>query len=335
MSAPANPKALALAAALAILALLPLAVQDTYARHLLILAFLYAAVAASWDLTLGIGGIFNFAHLAFFGLGVYAAAIAAKVLGLSPWLGLPAGMIVGAAAAAIVTVPVLRLKGIYIVLVTFAFSQLCLQLILTRADVTGGMEGIVSIPPLRIGDHNFARDGRIGYYYTGLALLAASAALLALLARSRFGVALAALRDNADYAASRGVNEARHRLLSMVASGAIAGAAGAFYALYLRVASPDVFGFGISSLVLSMVLVGGAGTIFGPIVAAFAVTLVSSLLLDIGAWRFVIVSALMIVVIRFLPGGLWGLVERALDALPDDERVGPRTAAAEPTPGRE
>jgi ABC-type branched-subunit amino acid transport system permease subunit len=295
---------LVIALGVAALMMLPFGVSES-TRHLMIVAFIYAMVAASWDLTLGYGGIFNFAHIAFFGLGAYAAALVAKVLGLSPWLGFPAGALIGAAAAALVTLPVLRLTGIYIVLVTFAFSQLCMQMILSNADVTGGMSGLVSIPSLKIGSYNLGRDGKMGVYFVALALLAGSVGMLWAIVRSNFGRALVALRDNADYAASRGVSEARHRLIAMIASGAVAGLAGALYALYLRVVSPDVFGFGISSLVLSMVLVGGVGSLFGPVLAALLITALSSGLTGYGAWRFVAIAVVLLAVIRFSPGGIW------------------------------
>jgi ABC-type branched-subunit amino acid transport system permease subunit len=295
---------LVIALGVAALMMLPFGVSES-TRHLMIVAFIYAMVAASWDLTLGYGGIFNFAHIAFFGLGAYAAALVAKVLGLSPWLGFPAGALIGAAAAALVTLPVLRLTGIYIVLVTFAFSQLCMQMILSNADVTGGMSGLVSIPSLKIGSYNLGRDGKMGVYFVALALLAGSVGMLWAIVRSNFGRALVALRDNADYAASRGVSEARHRLIAMIASGAVSGLAGALYALYLRVVSPDVFGFGISSLVLSMVLVGGVGSLFGPVLAALLITALSSGLTGYGAWRFVAIAVVLLAVIRFSPGGIW------------------------------
>jgi ABC-type branched-subunit amino acid transport system permease subunit len=295
---------LVIALGVAALMMLPFGVSES-TRHLMIVAFIYAMVAASWDLTLGYGGIFNFAHIAFFGLGAYAAALVAKVLGLSPRLGFPAGALIGAAAAALVTLPVLRLTGIYIVLVTFAFSQLCMQMILSNADVTGGMSGLVSIPSLKIGSYNLGRDGKMGVYFVALALLAGSVGMLWAIVRSNFGRALVALRDNADYAASRGVSEARHRLIAMIASGAVSGLAGALYALYLRVVSPDVFGFGISSLVLSMVLVGGVGSLFGPVLAALLITALSSGLTGYGAWRFVAIAVVLLAVIRFSPGGIW------------------------------
>ena len=303
-----GPRALALLVALAVFAALPLVVQSPYGRHLFILSFIYAMAAASWALTLGFGGIFNFAHLALFGLGVYGCGIAVKVLGVSPWLGLPVGAAVGALAAGIVCLPVLRLKGIYVVLVTFAFAQLCLQIVVSQSGITGGTQGMVSIPTLRLGSYNFLRDGKLAYYYTALALLVASAGLLLALVRSSFGLGLIALRDAEDYAVSRGVSVARQRVVAMTVSGGLAGLAGAFYALYLRVASPEIFGFGVTSLILSMVLVGGASTVFGPIAAAFVLTFGTEAMVGLGAWRFVIVSALMILVVRFAPGGLASIV---------------------------
>jgi ABC-type branched-subunit amino acid transport system permease subunit len=167
------------------------------------------------------------------------------------------------------------------------------------------MSGLVSIPSLKIGSYNLGRDGKMGVYFVALALLAGSVGMLWGIVRSNFGRALVALRDNADYAASRGVSEARHRLIAMIASGAVSGLAGALYALYLRVVSPDVFGFGISSLVLSMVLVGGVGSLFGPVLAALLITALSSGLTGYGAWRFVAIAVVLLAVIRFSPGGIW------------------------------
>jgi branched-chain amino acid transport system permease protein len=290
------PVALALA--------LPLVVESTYLRHLLITAFIWAVVASSWDLSLGYGGIFNFAHLAFFGLGVYAYAILTKVLGISPWLGLAAGGLTAVLAALIVCLPVLRLKGIYVILVTFAFSQLTLHLILSQADITGGAQGMVLLPALEAFGHKFSRGGKLAYYYAGLMLLIVSTLYLKAIVRSSFGMSIVALRDHEDYAVSRGVSIARQRLLTMGASALFTGVAGAFYAAYLRVASPEVFGFGTLSLVLSMLLVGGTATVTGPVIAAFALTLLAEAIVDLGAWRFLIIATLIVLTMRFYPGGL-------------------------------
>ena len=299
--------------ALVILALVPLVVQDSYTRHVFIIAFIYATVAVNWDLSLGLGGLFNFGHLAFFGTGVYAAAILSTAGGLSPWLAIVLAGGVAAVAALLIALLVARLQGIYVVLVTFAFGQLCLQLVLSQRQITGGAEGIVRLPYLTLGDYSFIRDYKFAYYYVALAMLALSVFLLLLLARSAFGKSLRALRDNPDYAAARGISVARQRVLVLVASAVFTGIAGGFYAIYLRVASPEVFGFSIGTLVLSMVLIGGAGSIIGPAFAALALTFATEAMAGVRGLeeaRFIIVAVAMIVVLRVAPGGAIDIASR-------------------------
>lgn len=295
-------------ACLAVLLVAPLVLTGSYPRHLLITSLIFAVVAANWDVSLGFGGLFNFAHLAFFGIGVYAAAIFSKVLGLDPWLSIGLAGVVTTAAAALVSLPVVRLRGIYVVLVTFAFTQLVQQVVLSQADVTGGSQGMTLVPPLRLGGYNFARDGKLAYCYAAIALFAVTAILLRALVRSPLGIAIRAVRDDEHYAAARGISIARTHLLAIVASAPLTGIAGGFLSAYARVASLDVFGFGTLSLVLSMVLLGGAGTLYGPMVAAFALTFVSEALVGLGIWRFLVISAGMIVVLVAFPGGLASIV---------------------------
>jgi len=297
----------------AALAAVPLVVQDSYTRHLFIIAFIYAVIASNWDLSLGHCGLFNFGHLVFFGAGVYTAAIAAKTFGVNPWAAIAFGGATAAVAALVMAAPVVRLKGIYVVLVTFAFSQLMLQLILSQSAVTGGAEGMVRLPYLRLGEYKFVRDYKLGYYYVALALMVISTAFLLLLARSSFGKSLRAVRDNEDYACARGISISRQRILALVLSAVFTGVAGGFYAIYLRVASPDVLSFGTLSLALSMVLIGGVGTIWGPVVAALALTFATEALAGIRGMeeaRFIVVAVAMILVLRLAPGGLEQLWRR-------------------------
>ena len=289
---------------LLILILLPLVVPSPYIRHLLIITFIYAIVASNWDLSLGYAGVFNFGHIAFFAAGVYGSAIMSKTIGITPWLTIPLAGVIGVIAALIVCLPVLRLKGIYVVLVTFAFSQLCFQLVLSQEEITGGSMGMPLLPPLKIGDYNFARDGKFGYYYVGLFLLVLSTIYLHRLVRSRFGTSIIALRDNEDYAISRGISLARQRMLTLGLSAFFTGVAGGFYSTYVRVASPEIFGFGFLSLALSMLLLGGLNSIYGPILGAFVITLLSEAMVDLGPMRFLIISALIILMLLFYPGGL-------------------------------
>jgi branched-chain amino acid transport system permease protein len=300
---------------LAVLIILPFLVPSSYIRHLIIVSMIYAIVASNWNLSLGFGGVFNFGHLAFFGLGAYASAILSKTVGISPWATIFIAGLVGGVAAVIVSIPVLRLKGIYVVLVTFAFAQLCLQLIMSQQPITGGSQGFPLVPPLKIGDYSFSTDGRFGYYFVALGLLIASTIYLERLVRSHFGVSIVALRDNEDYAISRGISLARQRLLTLVASAIFTGIAGGFFSTYARVASPEIFGFGPLSLALSMMLLGGIGSIYGPIVGAFVITIVSEAMVDLGPVRFLIISALIILVLLFYPGGIIAGLQHGFERL--------------------
>jgi len=190
---------------LLVLALLPLVVGDAYGRHVLIMVFIYAVVASNWDLSLGYGGVFNFGHLALFGIGVYAYSLLTKLAMFDPWVALVASGVIAVVAAVVVTIPILRLKGIYIILVTFGFAQLVMQVILSQSDYTGGTQGIVRIPGLYWFDHNMVRDAKFAYFYIALAMLALSTLFLRVFVRSRTGKSVVALRDNEEYAVSRGV----------------------------------------------------------------------------------------------------------------------------------
>lgn len=300
-------------AALVILALAPLVVTDSYTRHVFIIAFIYATIAANWDLSLGFGGLFNFGHLAFFGIGVYTAAMFTSHLDMSPWLAIFAGGITAAVSALLISLPVARLKGIYVVLVTFAFGQLCMQIVLSQGDLTGGAEGLVRLPYLKLGSYSFIRDYKLGYYYVSLAMLTVSVIVLLFAAKSSFGRSLRAVRDNPEYAMSRGISVARQRVLVLVASAVFTGVAGGFYAIYLRVASPEVFGFSLGTLILSMVLIGGAGSILGPVFAALALTFATEAMAGMRGFeeaRFIIVALAMIFVLRLAPGGAISIFSR-------------------------
>lgn len=296
----------AMALAVLVLALLPLVVTDSYTRHLLILVFIYAIVAASWDLSLGYAGIFNFGHLALFAVGLYTYALATKFGGVNGWAAIGLSGAAAMVAAAIVTVPILRLKGIYIILVTFAFSQLLLQLIVSQSEWTGGTLGMTGVPPLRLPGHNFLRDGRIGYYYTALVLLVACILFLRVFVASALGRSVVALRDNEDYAVARGISLARQRLLTMMASAVFTGMAGGLYGAYVRNASIEAFGIGLLTLILSAVLLGGTATIYGAAIAAFALVFLDEAMIDLGAWRPMVIAGLIIGVILVYPGGLYG-----------------------------
>lgn len=302
-----NMKTLAVAVVLILGLLVPVFVEDTYVRHLFIIAFIYAIVAASWDLSLGYAGIFNFGHVAFFGIGVYATGLCAKLLGIDPWIAMLIGGVVASAAAAVVALPVVRLQGIYVVLVTFAFSQLVLQFVISQSQITGGTQGLVRVPTIELFGYNFLRDYKFSYYYVAFALLVISTLCLRFITRTDFGLSIRALRDNEDYGLARGIPIGLQRLKVLVASAFFAGIAGGFFAIYLRVASPEVFNFSTMALILSMVLVGGTSSIYGPVIAALVLTFISEGLANVDGLaegRFMLVAIAMVLVLLFFPKGL-------------------------------
>jgi|TARA_B110000259_G_C14003529_1_gene397129 branched-chain amino acid transport system permease protein len=283
-------------------------------QNLAILALLFAVVASNWDLTLGYAGIFNFAHVAFFGIGAYTSAIVTIHLGVPIWLDLVCAVAVVAVLSAITAFLALRLRGIYVALVTFAFVQLCVALIISQKSITGGAVGLVGVPDLQIAGYAFGVDYQ-AYFYTAEALLIASTIFLRWLVTSNFGLSLIALRDNESYARSRGIPATRQRVLAMVLSSIFPALAGGVYAHYLIVASPDIFSFSLTTLILSMTLLGGTATIYGPIIGALFLTIMIEALAGLGVVRFMIVAVLIILTLRFLSGGIWSLGESVRDII--------------------
>ena len=299
---------------------IPFVVTNKLLIHLGILGMLYAIVASNWDLTLGYAGVFNFAHLAFFGIGAYTSGILAVKLGVSPWLGIPCGGLSAALASIIVSIPAIRLRGIYVALLTFACSQLVLLLLLSQPLITGGQQGLTGVPQLQIGDFRFRESSYAHFYLVGFLLLC-STIFLRRLVTSDFGLSLIALRDFEEYAVARGIPLARQRLLAFLLSSIFPGLAGAVYAHFLIVASPDIFGFSLVTLLLSMLLVGGVATIYGPVIVGVLMTFVSELMAS-SAWmsdvfgisrgpvRFMFVAVLIVLTMRFFPQGVWGLINQ-------------------------
>lgn len=298
----------------AVLVVVPILVPGTAGRFLACTVLVYAALALTWNLTLGVAGIANFAHLAFFAIGAYAGGIVSAKTDWSPWLGIPVAAVVGAVAGAIAFIPVVRLRGIYIALVTFVFAQLCFYVVLSQGDLTGGSSGLVGLRGLAIGDVRLASSSWLGYYVLFAIAFLAIVIVLDLIRRSTFGRSLVALRDRENYAIARGIPPFRQQLLAFVISAALAGAIGAIYASFVGVVAPELFGFGYATLVLTIIFLGGVGSTRGPIVAAVVVTIVSDLLKNTGPWRFIVISGIIMVVLWLFPSGLAGLWQRGVAA---------------------
>lgn len=286
---------LGLLAAAAVLALLPLWVKNPYYLSVLTLAAIYAIFASSWDILSGYIGQINFGHAVFFGTGAYAAGFLGPHL--PPILVFFAGGLTAVVFALLVGFPCLKLRGPYLSLTTLVFPLILERLAFTFRGVTGGEYGLRVTPPL----------SAIGLYYASLALLAVTIVILLAVAESRIGRTFRAIGDDDQAAMAAGVNVTRFKLGAFVLGAALAGLGGVLYAYHLRHVGPETFGLFTSFSIVIMGIVGGMGTIIGPAMGAYFLTLLSESLREIETYRLMIYSSVMILCVMLFPQGLWGI----------------------------
>lgn len=253
----------------ALLAAYPFIFTDTFSQHLMIMVFLHALMAQSWNVVAGMSGQISLGHAVFFGLGAYASAVLYVKWGITPWIGLIAGMAISALVAAAIGIPTLRLRGHYFAIATLLIG-ISVQIIFQRWDWIGAASGIFM--PIVRGDSWYTlqfHGSKLPYYYLSFGLCIAAFAVVWLLQRRRLGMRLLAVRDEPEAAASLGIDVAWHKVIAFMISGAMMSTAGTFYAQYVLVIDPDrVFSFEISVLALLMVVLGGIGTLWGPALGA-------------------------------------------------------------------
>lgn len=289
------PKYIGVAGALCGLALVPLWVTNPYFLSVLTLAALYAIFASSWDILSGYIGQFNFGHAAFFGAGAYATGFLAPHI--PTVLVFVAGALAAAVFALLMGLPCLKLRGPYLSLTTLVFPLILERLAFTFRDLTGGEYGIMIASPL----------SRIGLYYASLALLAVTLVILLSVADSRIGRTFRAIGDDDQAAMAAGVNTTRYKLGAFVLGATLAGLGGVLYAYHLRHVGPEIFGLFASFQIVIMGVVGGAGTIIGPAIGAYFLTLLGESLREVETFRILIYSAVLILCVMLFPRGLWGL----------------------------
>ncbi len=294
-------------------ALLPLLLHTRlYFMNLLIVCMIYAVIVASWDLIMGFAGIFTFGQVAFFVIGAYATGIITKH-GVSPWLGMLGAAAIAAGIGLLIGLPCLHLKGAYVALVTFAVHMIIEPLFKSdfgRAIGTGGAQGLIRIPPLRLGSYVFTNLKLVPWYYTVFVISLLSLIVIHRILHSRWGLAFVAIRDSADFAGSLGVNEYRYKLLVFGLSAFFTGLIGGFYAHYVSVVSTRILGLDLFLLLMIMLVVGGMGYFPGAVFGAFGATILSDLLRVVGNYRFLIYGAAVMLLILFVPNGIMGVFLR-------------------------
>lgn len=280
-----------------------------YLIHILTTAGIYAMLALALDILVGIGGMMSLATGVFFGVGAYASALLVKG-GWPVLAAMGAGMVLATVLSLLVALPAIRIRGVYLLIVTIAVQVIFTTVAQNWRGVTGGDAGVSNIPPIAWGEFKLR-----GWAF--LVLVLASLALLCALAlrviRSPFGLVLRALRDDETGAVSLGKNATGVKLAAFGLSACIAAYAGSLYAHYTSYIDPHSFGIGLSIVVLLMVMLGGAGTLIGPIAGAVVLTFLPEVLkflpLPPGtapALRQFTYGALLVAVVFLRPQGLLG-----------------------------
>ena len=294
--------------AVAVLALLP-AVIGPYALTIVINILFFAYLGQAWNIVGGYAGQLSAGHAAFVGVGGYATAVLAAETGLTPWIGMVIGAVLAAALGGVIGYLGFRfgLRGFYFVLLTVAFAEVC-RIVVNNWERVGGAVGLYITFTGDPRQMSFQDDR--AWYYFALALLLLATAIVWTLERRRFGIYLTAIREDETACEALGVDTLRYKLLAMMLSSFLTGLAGAFYAYRYSSLQPNaIFGVPLSVEIILRPIVGGAGTLLGPIVGSFILTPLGELSrawFGQGGWHgahLIVYGILLVAVVLFVPQG--------------------------------
>ena len=286
-------------------------IVSSYALTVLIFIFFYAYLGQAWNIVGGYAGQLSAGHAAFVGVGGYAAALLSMHAGLTPWIGMWIGGALAALLGAFIGYLGFRfgLRGFYFVLLTVAFAEIC-RVVALNVDAVGGALGLYITFTGNPRQFQF-QDNRV-YYYVALALMLGATALVWALERHRLGSYLTAIRQDEGACEALGVDTFRCKMLAMVLSSFLTGVGGTFYAFYLFSLQPNaVFGIPLSVEIIIRPIVGGAGTVLGPILGSFILSPlaeISRTYFAQGGWNgahLIVYGLLLIAVVLFLPQGAY------------------------------
>jgi len=300
---------IAFAAMAAVLAIAPFLAYPIF----LMKALCFALFACAFNLLIGYVGLLSFGHALFFGWAAYVSAHAAKVWGLPPELAILTGTAAGAALGAIVGALAIRRQGIYFAMITLALAQM-MFFFAVQAPFTHGEDGIQAVPRGKLlGLIDLADPTNLTMYATVLVIFLVCFLLIYRIINSPFGEVLKAIRENESRAVSLGYKTERYKLVAFVLSATFAGVAGATKALVFQLASLTDVDWPTSGEVILMTLVGGLGTLFGPVAGAFfVISLETYLTTRIGQWVLVVQGLIFVLCVMVLRQGIVGEIARVL-----------------------
>ncbi|MFB3820199.1 MAG: branched-chain amino acid ABC transporter permease [Candidatus Methylomirabilales bacterium] len=290
---------------LAALVAFPLIAKSEYILNIGVLAGIYVILTLGLNITNGWTGLMSFGYAAFYGIGAYTAGILSTRYGAPFWVTFPAAGLVAGAFGVAIALPTLRLKGIFLALITIGFQEIVYLVTLNWIGLTRGPMGIPGIPPPSIGGYSFTSNR--DYFYLILALNVLIIFLVARIMDSRVGRAFVAIREDEVAAQSVGIPVFPMRVLSFVISTVMAGVVGAFFAHHARFISADSFRLDETFVILTMLIVGGMGTLAGPIIGAVFLVIFPEAARFLSHYREIVYGAILILVILFRPEGIAGV----------------------------
>jgi len=304
-----------LIAALALFAI-PLGVSNQFLLHLCISVLMWTVLGVAWNLLGGYAGQVSFGHASFFGVGAYTTMILYLSFGLAPWYGMALGGVMGALLSLPIGLICFRLRGPYFSLSTLAVAEIVRLVALNWESLTAGPMGllITTLPEVSFFGSAVNWERKEPFFY-----IIALVAILAMLGtwaftRSRLGSELVAIREDEDAAESIGINTVRAKVLTLAASAFFAGVGGGFYSLYYRYIDPDaVFAISLSMEMVFLAVVGGLRTVIGPVIGAVFLATIAELFRDrFTVGHLIFYGLFMMIVIRYMPEGIWGRALRLL-----------------------
>lgn len=294
--------------AILILALLLFAVlfrSNGYIMLLLCTIGIYVIAVSGLDLLFGYTGQISLGHAAFYAIGAYTSAILTVKLGWPVWAGIVSGTLLSAVVGIIVAFPASKLVHHFLALLTIAFGQMMYIFIANTPKLTNGFTGINRIPPITFGP--IALDNNFYFFFFILFVVVIFLIAKQRIIDSRIGRAFVAIRENSHAATGIGINVQYYKIMAFMISALYTGLAGAFYVHFISFVSPDTFQLAQSIIFLTMLLFGGMGTLYGPIIGATVLCMLEEYLQVVGSYSMLIYGAVILVVLLFLPRGVIGL----------------------------
>ena len=288
-----------------------------YGQHIFVLVALYGSVALAWNILGGMAGQMSLGHALFVGAGAYVSTALYLKYSVSPWIGLVFAAAIGGALGALMGYTVFRrkLSGVYFALVTLALAEMALHIV-SNVGFLGAANGL-SIPS-KPDFANFQFSSKLGFCYAALGILALVSGVILAIDRSRLGYVFLAIRENERAAAALGIDVVQGKVIAAAISGALAAMVGPVYANYVLFIDPEsVLGVPLSIDALLFSFVGGLGSLFGPLLGAIVLVPLTELLRSLlggklAGVHLIVYGVLLILVMRFAPQGLWGLLTTAI-----------------------